>query len=276
MDILDKTGVTEGTQDTEGVQEELVTAEELEVFNEYLTSVSTALLDLESPDYFHKFIHSEENLKIIQSFVTDKNYRSLIVSRVEEFSKPTMGDVGEDSKIIEKEDEEDTINTDDSKNRSVSIVLDLKIGYKGGDAQSIAFIKRQRINTIDLHKSKRGVGKQLQVLNLGFVGEETDLFRLANIYVDNGLIPLFASYKSKKASDEATGGRIDEIEQLLAKLRLEFTHCTQDQIVQEVKLFIPPKILEKVISDEKLQFFSVLHSKFRFIHILYVFWFLIN
>lgn len=246
MDTMDRTATTDDTRDIDDDVIEIIPTEELEVFNDYLTSVSTALLDIESQDYFHKFIHTEENLNVIRMFVADKQNRSLIVSKVEEFTKPLEEQNVDESKTAEKDDTEDSIQTDVSKNKSmVSIFLDLKINYRGSDTQSIAFIKRQNISTVNLKESRRGIGKQLQVLNLGYEGDELELFRLAGIYVDNGLIPLFASYKSKKTTDESNLSHIDEIEQLLAKLRLEFTHCTQDQISYTVKLTVPPKILEK-------------------------------
>ena len=121
----------------------------------------------------------------------------------------------------------------------------MKVTYKGSDAQSISFIKRQQVATINLKESKKEIGSQIQVLNFGYVGEEIDLFRLANIYVDDGLIPLFTSFKSKKSKDYANLERIDEIEQLLAKLRLEFVRCSQDQISYDVKLNVDPIILQK-------------------------------
>jgi len=243
MDTLDKTGTTDATQDSEDFGGEIITREEQEVFNDYITSVSTALLDIESQDYFHKFIHTEENLNLIQSFITDKQNRSLIVSKVEEFVKPVKEKEDEDEN---KEETKEVVETNESENKSmVTITLDLKVTYRGGDSQSIAFIKRHNSSLIDVKKGRKQIGKQLQIFNLGYVGDEIDLFRLANIYVDNGLIPLFASYKSKKASDDTNNDHLDEIEQLLAKLRLEFTHCTQDQISIEVKLAVPKKILEK-------------------------------
>jgi dynein heavy chain 1 len=247
MDTFDKLDTTQDTEDAV----ETISRDELEVFNDYLTSISTALLDVESTDYFHKFIHTEENLNIIRTFLSDKQNRSLIVSKIEEFSKL----IGEDEgKGDQRDTTQDTIETEDNKS-IVSIALDLKITYRGVDAQSIAFIKRQHVSMLNLKDARRGIGKQLQILNLGYVGEETDLFRLANIYVDNGLIPLFASYKSKKSSEDNLD-HIDEIEQLLAKLRLEFTHCTQDQISYIVKLEVPKKIKEKketITEDRQLK-----------------------
>ena len=246
MDTPDISEVTDATEDIEDNAAETLTREELEVFNDHITSVSTALLDVESQDYFHKFIHTEENLNIIRSFITDKQNRSLIVSKLEEFSKP-IDESKEDMDKDTKDSTQDTIQTGDSDSKSiVSITLDLKVTYRGADSQSIAFIKRQNVTVIDLQKGRKRIGKQLQVFNLGYAGEEIDLFRLANIYIDNGLIPLFSSYKAKKSTGENNIEHLEDIEKLLAKLRLEFTHCTQDQISLEVKLSIPSKISAKV------------------------------
>ena len=128
----------------------------------------------------------------------------------------------------------------------------MKVTYKGSDAQSFSFIKRQQVATINLKESKKEIGSQIQVLNFGYVGEEIDLFKLANIYVDNELIPLFTSFKSKKSKDYANLERIDEIEQLLAKLRLEFLRCSQDQISYDAKLNVDQIILQRkeVLNEE--------------------------
>ena len=82
MDIFGRTEATDITQDTEEGTTETITREELEIFNDYITIVSTAMLDIESQDYFHKVIHTEENLSTITNFITDKQCRSLIVSKV--------------------------------------------------------------------------------------------------------------------------------------------------------------------------------------------------
>ena len=48
MDIFGRTESTDITQDTEEGTTETITREELEIFNEYITIVSTTKLDTES------------------------------------------------------------------------------------------------------------------------------------------------------------------------------------------------------------------------------------
>jgi dynein heavy chain 1 len=246
MDILDRSGVTDVTKDTEDETAETVTREDLAVFNDYFIEVSTALLGLDSHDYFNKLVQTEENLNKIMAFVTNKQNRTLIVSKTEEFSK--VIESKEERKIDAQEGAEEDIIMTEGESQSKSIVnieIDLKVNYRGEDAQSIAFIKRQLYPIINLKEGKKAIGRQLQVINLGYAGEEIELFRMANIYLDNGLIPLFTSYKSKKNQDDTIYSHIDEIEQLLSKLRMEFIHCSQDQLSYDVKLVVDQRIMTK-------------------------------
>ena len=249
MDMADRMDdsdiITKDTAGTDTLPMETVTRKDLEVFNDYLVEVTTSLLGLESHEYFNKFIQAEENLNKIMAFVTDKQHRVLVVSKTEEFSK-VIEDKDEAKDAAQDEIEEDIVTDTKSKSQSiVNIEIDLKVSYKGGDAQNIAFIKRQQTAAVNLKEGKRSMSKQLQVINTGYAGEEIDLFRMANIYLDNGLIPLFTSYKMKKNQDDAIYNHIDEIEQLLSKLRMEFVHCSQDQMSLEVKLLVDQRILAK-------------------------------
>ena len=45
---------------------------------------------------------------------------------------------------------------------------------------------------------------QLQVVNLGFLGRQSNLFELASTYVDYSLLPLFSNFKTKVQT--TTGG----------------------------------------------------------------------
>ncbi len=47
----------------------------------------------------------------------------------------------------------------------------------------------------------RHLSSQLQVLNLGFVGEDANIFELAVNYVEHSLIPLFDTYNNKSGVD---------------------------------------------------------------------------
>lgn len=50
------------------------------------------------------------------------------------------------------------------------------------------------------------VSKQLQLLNLGYIGEDFNIFELAATYVEYSLLPLFNSYKTSKATQADKSG----------------------------------------------------------------------
>jgi hypothetical protein len=64
------------------------------------------------------------------------------------------------------------------------------------------------------------VSKQLQLINLGYIGEDFNIFELAATYVEYSILPLFSSYKASRAtlSDKAgaAGEGFDAIEKNLA------------------------------------------------------------
>lgn len=41
------------------------------------------------------------------------------------------------------------------------------------------------------------LSSQLQVINLGYIGPDSNIFELASTYVDFSILPLFQDYKSK-------------------------------------------------------------------------------
>ncbi len=44
------------------------------------------------------------------------------------------------------------------------------------------------------------LASQLQLLNLGYVGEDSNIFELAVNYVEYSFIPLFSTYKTSSSS----------------------------------------------------------------------------
>jgi hypothetical protein len=47
------------------------------------------------------------------------------------------------------------------------------------------------------------LGSQLQVVNLGYLGQESNIFELASTYVDFSFLPLFQDFKNKSAGSNA-------------------------------------------------------------------------
>lgn len=133
----------------------------------------------------------------------------------------------------------------------LDVKFDLKVTYRGQEAATVAFLKRSIVTQVDLVQGDggRNLSSQVQVINLGYVGEENTIFELASTYIDNSLIPLFTSYKNEKVVNQEgvktkKSESLDKIQNLLSTLRLQFTQCMQDLEIQDVELIIDKAILE--------------------------------
>jgi hypothetical protein len=76
----------------------------------------------------------------------------------------------------------------------------LKVQYTGQNAHTIAFLKRDNFVLLDMSRTDdegegNPISRQLQVLNLGYIGEDSTIFELAHTYVEHSLLPLFQSYQ---------------------------------------------------------------------------------
>lgn len=109
----------------------------------------------------------------------------------------------QDSSQIDGDDQEDP-------NRPIELRFSLKVQYMGQTAHTIAFLKRESYQTLELKPNGEGVrhlSSQLQIINLGFIGEDYNIFELATTYVEYSLVPLFNTYKAggQSSSDESKG-----------------------------------------------------------------------
>jgi len=97
------------------------------------------------------------------------------------------------------------------------------------------------------------VSKQLQLLNLGYIGEDFNIFELAATYVEYSLLPLFNSYKTSKATQADKSGStstgFESIQKTLAQLKVHLLQCQQNIIVPEIELIHEPEIKAK--SEER-------------------------
>lgn len=50
------------------------------------------------------------------------------------------------------------------------------------------------------------LSSQLQIVNLGYLGQESNIFELASTYVDFSFLPLFTDFKTKSGSSAAGAG----------------------------------------------------------------------
>ena len=86
----------------------------------------------------------------------------------------------------------------------IEIRFTLKVEYLGQSAHSIAFVKRDGFQVLELKSGStdnvKHLSSQLQVMNLGFVGEDANIFELAVNYVEYSFIPLFNTYKTAPSS----------------------------------------------------------------------------
>ena len=90
----------------------------------------------------------------------------------------------------------------------------------------------------------RHLSSQLQILNLGYVGEDSNLFELAVNYVEYSLIPLFNTYRTSigKIGEEKANTGLDNVKKDLVQLKVHLNQCLQNLEIPEIELMIDPAI----------------------------------
>ena len=93
-------------------------------------------------------------------------------------------------------------NNGGKEDEEVEILFTVKVQFLGQMAHSIAFVKREAHAQLELKSVEpvKHLSSQLQMLNLGYVGEDSNIFELAVNYVEYSFIPLFSTYKTSSAS----------------------------------------------------------------------------
>ncbi len=146
-------------------------------------------------DAFYKELHVPANQATLRNFATDKKLRTLILAKIAQ-------------NTIEEEGKTEAASEDELR-------FTTKVEYLGPNAHSIAFVKREAYATLELRASSedsmRHLSSQLQILNLGYMGEDSSIFELAVSYVEYSLIPLFNTYKapgqtSSQSESDKKGG----------------------------------------------------------------------
>mmetsp|Transcript_20728 Transcript_20728/g.31805 ORF Transcript_20728/g.31805 Transcript_20728/m.31805 type:complete len:147 (+) Transcript_20728:184-624(+) len=144
-------------------------------------------------------------------FATDKNHRALLVSRVDQRE-------ADDAK--KDDDDEGLDKTERDLLEGDEIRFTLIVSYTGHVAHTVAFLKRDLYEQMDLKNddTMEQVGKQVQVINLGYIGEDFNVFELAANYVEYSLVPLFNSYKQTKSTqaDKSGAAGFDNVQKNLA------------------------------------------------------------
>ena len=93
-------------------------------------------------------------------------------------------------------------NNGGKEDEEVEILFTVKVQFLGQMAHSIAFVKREAHAQLELKSVEpvKHLSSQLQMLNLGYVGEDSNIFELAVNYVEYSFIPLFSTYKTSSSS----------------------------------------------------------------------------
>ena len=188
-------------------------------------------------------------------FAQDKNQRALLISKIDHRVK----DGDEDDQIDGGQPKAEAALVEDGESKTEAgellqgggIKFSLKIQYYGPLAHTIAFLKREAFAVLDLRGGETGdhVSKQLQLLNLGYIGEDFNIFELAATYVEYSLLPLFNSYKATKSTQSdksgSTSAGFENIQKNLAQLKVHLVQCQQNIIVPEIELIHDPEIRAK-------------------------------
>lgn len=141
-------------QDTQTTVDLDVGELDFEYLNQYLTSVCFTLLNV-NKDLFYKELHDPNNQKTLKSFATEKNFRSLLIAKVEKGKGAMIGDVetsvnqsntsqSDQQKSIADTESDLTSNYEDEgkDGKNVEIRFSQKVTYYGQQAHTIAFLKR--------------------------------------------------------------------------------------------------------------------------------------
>lgn len=87
------------------------------------------------------------------------------------------------------------------------------------------------------------------MVNLGYIGEDFNIFELAATYVEYSLLPLFNSYKTTSKSQANSGGAtssgFDNITKNLSQLKVHLVQYQQNIMVPEIDLIHDPEIKQK-------------------------------
>ena len=118
-------------------------------------------------------------------------------------------------------------------------------------------------NSPDANAPKNSVdlSAQLQVVNLGFLGPDANIFEFASTYFDFYFLPLFSDYKKKQGTgkdgnaqaDTAPGGAqgLDKVLIELSSLKMQLAQCRQNLEIPMVELFIDPDVKQRVVTAKK-------------------------
>lgn len=142
--------------------------------------------------------------------------------------------------------------------------------YQGSAAQTVAFLKREPYKTLNIKDQAKKVtpsgtpgegtiedeyvdiSNQIQVINMGYIGQDSNIFELASTYLDFSILPLFQDYKSKSSgpsqgeSSQATSSGLDNVLKGLSSLKMNLAQCLSNQDIPEIELAVDSEVKERV------------------------------
>jgi len=219
--------------------------QDIEVLNQYLVACCITLLDVDK-DHFYKEAHKPENQKVIRNFAVERNQRSLVITKTEPEAAPAEPAGGSPSTVAKP--------VDVASPAKDIVEFNLEVAYKGPNTVAIAFLKREQYPTLDLsvHDLAKHIAIQLQVINIGYIGEDATPFVITNTYITNSFAPLFQSYEAarypkgaadeeeKKKSTGATG--LAKVHAKLGELSLAILQCQQNLEIPDVQLVVDAEV----------------------------------
>lgn len=231
---------------------------DLEHINTYLASTCFTLLDI-NKDLFYKELHLPENQKQLKSFASEKSQRAILIAKVDHRAKDAIGE-GEEEGGAQNQSPTKASTSADNANDGAQIELNfsLQVEHLGNNAHTLAFLKREPYSVLDLAQGSDqppDLSNQLQVINLGYIGEDASIFEVASTYVEYSFLPLFHSYKQAPGSQTEAGksstGGLEYIIKNLSELKMHLAQCQQNLDIPDVELIIDHDIKNKAEEAKK-------------------------
>ena len=259
---------TEGEQDTEAMAETELGEAELQSLCGFLQKAITSLLAV-NKDLLNLTLHTPEKQELLKAFARDKGQRSLVVAKIEKPATNTSVD-GVDSSSQNASDSQSSIRPDGN----IEISISTKVEFLGANAQTIAFLKREDYSKLDLSggidlqardvnisaadtasgnppEEGTDLSSQIQVVNLGYLGQDSNIYELASTYVDFSFLPLFQDYKNKTQVAQTGGdqsqaaGGLERILKGLSSLKAQLSQARHNTEIPMVELTIDPEVKAK-------------------------------
>lgn len=96
------------------------------------------------------------------------------------------------------------------------------------------------------------LSSQLQVVNLGYLGQESNIYELASTYVDFSFLPLFTDFKTKTGQQtldpnvQSGASGLDLILKELSSLKMHLAQARQNLAIPRVELAVDPEVKRRV------------------------------